>query len=174
MTLIAKCSPVTLLLADVDGVLTDGRLIYDGQGIESKEFHIRDGMGVRLWQKAGLKFGLVTARRSPIVERRARELEIEILRQGDLDKLSQTKQVAAELGVELSQICYIGDDLPDLAAVQAVGLGAAVADSCSEVRQAADYVTTLPGGRGAVRELVEMILQTTGRWDDLVSRYDHS
>jgi YrbI family 3-deoxy-D-manno-octulosonate 8-phosphate phosphatase len=174
MTLVEKCRPIKLLLSDVDGVLSDGRLTYDAAGIESKQFHIRDGMGIRLWQQAGLEFGLVTARMSPIVERRAKELDITILRQGDLDKLAKTREIAAELGLELNEICYLGDDLPDLAAIEAVGLGAAVADGAFEVCNAADFVTSLPGGCGALRELVEMILQTTGKWDALVEKYRFS
>lgn len=171
MSIAELCRPIKLLLADVDGVMTAGRLTFDDRGVELKSFHIRDGMGIRLWQQAGLQFGLVTARRSAVVQQRARELDVDILRQGDLDKLGQTRQVAAELGLELNEISYIGDDLPDLAAVQAVGLGAAVADAAQEVRDAADYVTTLPGGCGAVRELMETILRSTGSWDELVARY---
>ena len=159
------------MLTDVDGVLTDGRLQFDNQGVESKQFHVRDGLGIRLWQQAGHKFGIVTGRRSEIVERRAAELDLEIVRQGDDDKLGQTEQIAQEFGVGLEAICYIGDDLPDLPAIRAVGLGVAVQDAAAEVRAAANHVTRTAGGQGALREIIETILQSTGRWDDIVSRY---
>jgi YrbI family 3-deoxy-D-manno-octulosonate 8-phosphate phosphatase len=159
------------MLTDVDGVLTDGRLQFDNHGIESKQFHIRDGLGIRLWQRAGHKFGIVTGRKSEIVERRAAELDVDIVRQGDDDKLGQTEQIARELGVELEAICYIGDDLPDLPVIRAVGLGVAVQDAAAEVRAAANHVTRTAGGQGALREIIETILRSTGRWDDIVSRY---
>lgn len=159
------------MLTDVDGVLTDGRLQFDNHGIESKQFHIRDGLGIRLWQRAGHRFGIVTGRKSEIVERRAAELDVDIVRQGDDDKLGQTEQIARELGVELEAICYIGDDLPDLPAIRAVGLGVAVQDAAAEVRAAANHVTRTAGGQGALREIIETILRSTGRWDDIVSRY---
>jgi YrbI family 3-deoxy-D-manno-octulosonate 8-phosphate phosphatase len=166
-----RCRSTTLLLSDVDGVMNDGDLIFDSAGNEIKRFHIRDGFGIRLWQRAGFKFGIVTGRRSNIVERRARELDIEILRQGHDDKLTQIRQVASEQGVALENIAYIGDDLLDLSAINAVGLGIAVADAAEEVRAAARYITKHPGGRGAVREVVEMLLRATGRWEELVTKY---
>jgi YrbI family 3-deoxy-D-manno-octulosonate 8-phosphate phosphatase len=165
------CAKITIMLTDVDGVLTDGRLQFDNHGIESKQFHIRDGLGIRLWQRAGHRFGIVTGRKSEIVERRAAELDVDIVRQGDDDKLGQTEQIARELGVELEAICYIGDDLPDLPAIRAVGLGVAVQDAAAEVRAAANHVTRTAGGQGALREIIETILRSTGRWDDIVSRY---
>src|SRR5688572_24346846 len=149
MKIAERCQPIALILCDVDGVLTDGGVILDNQGIESKQFHIRDGLGTRLWQRAGGKFGLVTGRSSQIVKLRAAELDIDIVRQGTDEKLAATKAIAEQLGLTPQQICYIGDDLPDLAAVRYVGLGVAVADACGELRQAADYVTTALGGRGA-------------------------
>ena len=165
------CAKITIMLADVDGVLTDGRLQFDNHGIESKQFHIRDGLGIRLWQRAGHRFGIVTGRKSEIVKRRATELDVDIVRQGDDDKLGQTEQIARELGVELEAICYIGDDLPDLPVIRAVGLGVAVQDAATEVRAAANHVTRTAGGQGALREIIETILRSTGRWDDIVSRY---
>ena len=165
------CAKITIMLTDVDGVLTDGQLQFDNDGVESKQFHVRDGLGIRLWQRAGHKFGVVTGRESKIVERRAAELDIGIVRQGDDDKLGQTERIARELGVELEAICYIGDDLPDLPAIRAVGLGVAVEDAAAEVRAGAATVTRMAGGRGALREIIEMILRSTDRWDGLVSRY---
>ncbi len=166
-----RCQPIELLLADVDGVLTDGRVVVNNQGIETKQFHIRDGMGIRLWQKAGYRFGVVSLRSSQIVKMRAAELDISIVRQGAVDKLATTLEILAELGLSPQQACYIGDDLPDLRVVRAVGLGVAVADACPELREAAGYVTQLAGGYGAVREVVELILKAQQRWDDVIQAY---
>jgi 3-deoxy-D-manno-octulosonate 8-phosphate phosphatase (KDO 8-P phosphatase) len=166
-----RAQAIELILSDVDGVLTPGELIFDNQGIETKHFHIRDGLGIKLWQRAGYRFGLVTGRSSHIVKLRAAELGIEIVRQTAEDKLPATQEIIASLGLSLSQVCYIGDDLPDLPAVRAVGLGVAVADACSELREAAHFVTTLGGGCGAVRETIETILKSQRRWDDLIQKY---
>ncbi len=166
-----RCQPIELILCDVDGVLTDGRIVVDNQGIESKQFHIRDGMGIRLWQKAGYRFGLVTARNSHVVRLRAAELGIAILRQGVEDKLIVLREVLRHCGLSAHQACYIGDDLPDLAAVCNAGLGVAVADACGELRARAHYVTAAAGGNGAVRETIELVLKAQGRWEDLLRLY---
>ena len=166
-----RCQPIELLLADVDGVLTDGRVVVNNQGIETKQFHIRDGMGIRLWQKAGYHFGVVSLRSSQIVKMRAAELDISIVRQGAVDKLATTLEILAEHGLSPQQACYIGDDLPDLRVVRAVGLGVAVADACPELREVAAYVTQLAGGNGAVREVIELILKAQRRWDDVIQAY---
>jgi YrbI family 3-deoxy-D-manno-octulosonate 8-phosphate phosphatase len=171
MPLEQRCRTIELLLCDVDGVLTDGTLQYDNQGIETKRFHIHDGVGVRLWQKAGYRVGLVTARSSQIVRARAAELGIEIVRQGAQDKPATVREILAELDREPSQTCYLGDDLPDLPVVRMVGLGVAVADACEELRRAAAYVTTAAGGKGAVRETVELILKAQHRWENLIQEY---
>jgi YrbI family 3-deoxy-D-manno-octulosonate 8-phosphate phosphatase len=172
MKVAQRCQNIELLLSDVDGVLTDGRVIIDNQGIESKQFHIRDGLGIKLWQRAGGKFGLITGRSSHIVKLRAVELDIEIVRQGATDKLAMTQAILAELKLKPEQVGYIGDDLPDLPVLNYVGLGVAVADACAELRQAAHHVTTLAGGCGAVRETIELILKSQRRWDDIVQTYD--
>ncbi len=166
-----RCQSIELVLADVDGVLTDGSIILDNLGIETKRFDIRDGMGIRLWQRAGYNFGVVTGRSSHIVKVRAAELGIEIVRQGSEHKLPATQDILAELGLRPEQACFIGDDLPDLPVVSAVGLGVAVADACAELREAADYVTNARGGRGAVRETIELILKAQQRWDALIRKY---
>ncbi len=171
MTLDQRCRAIKLILSDVDGVLTDGAIVLNNQGIETKRFHVRDGMGVQLWRKAGHGFGLITHRSSQIVKIRAAELGIEILRQGTDDKAAAMRSILEQLHLDHSQACYIGDDLPDLAPVRAAGLGVAVADACEELRQEADYITTLPGGRGAVREVVELILKAQARWEDLIQCY---
>jgi YrbI family 3-deoxy-D-manno-octulosonate 8-phosphate phosphatase len=171
MKLDERCRPIELILSDVDGVLTDGRVVLDNQGIETKQFCIHDGLAVRLWQKAGYSFGLISLRSSQIVKMRADELGIEIIRQGTSDKLAALQQILEELGLHAQQTCYLGDDLPDLAVVRTVGLGVAVADACAELRQTADYVTSAAGGSGAVRETVEMILKAQRRWDDVIQEY---
>jgi YrbI family 3-deoxy-D-manno-octulosonate 8-phosphate phosphatase len=171
MNIEERSQAVELILADVDGVLTDGRIVVNNQGIETKLFHIRDGMGIRLWQKAGYRFGVVSLRSSQIVKMRAAELEIGIVRQGTRDKLATTLEIIGPLGLAPRQVCYIGDDLPDLPVVRAVGLGVAVADACGELLKEAAYVTKAPGGYGAVREVVELVLKAQGRWDDVIQAY---
>lgn len=166
-----RCQPIELILSDVDGVLTDGRIILDNAGIETKHFHVRDGMGIKLWQKAGYRFGVVTIRSSQAVKMRMAELGIDMVRQGADDKLGIVRSVLAELHLRPEQTCYIGDDLPDLPVALSVGLAVAVADACEELRAAAGYVTSLRGGAGAVRETVEMILKAQRRWDDLIQSY---
>ncbi len=171
MELEQRCQPIELILCDVDGVLTDGGIIVDNQGIETKRFHVRDGMGVKLWQKAGYRFGVITVRSSHIVKTRVAELGIEIIRQGADDKLATTKEIMDGLGLSPRQVCYIGDDLPDLPVICSVGLGVAVADACTEVCRAAHLVTGRSGGMGAVREAVEAILKAQRRWDDVIQPY---
>jgi YrbI family 3-deoxy-D-manno-octulosonate 8-phosphate phosphatase len=171
MDLEEKCKQIELMLSDVDGVLTDGRIVFDSQGIETKRFHVRDGLGIKLWQKAGHRFGLVSQRSSQVVKMRAGELGVSIVRQGTKDKLTTVNEILAELGLATQQVCYIGDDLPDLPVVRAVGLGVAVADGAGELCQAADKVTVSKGGEGAVRETIEMILKAQRCWNNLIQVY---
>lgn len=171
-TLDKRCQPIELILADVDGVLTDGSIIFNNEGIEIKRFSTRDGLGVKLWRRAGGKFGMITARNSHIVNLRASELGSDLVRQGTENKLSAVREILAELRLQAEQMCYIGDDLPDLAVVRLAGLGVAVADACAELRQAAHYTTHLPGGHGAVRETIELILKSQRRWEDLIQKYE--
>ena len=171
MKLDDRCRKIELLLSDVDGVLTGGGIVFDNQGIETKEFHIRDGLGIRLWQRAGFRFGILTARTSHIVRMRAVELGIEIVRQGFEDKLPAAQQIIEQCGLQPDQVCYIGDDLTDLPVMRRVGLGAAVADAAAEVRAFAHLVTEREGGQGAVRELIETLLKAKNRWDDLIRKY---
>jgi len=162
---------VELLLSDVDGVLSDGGIIYDNQGIETKRFNVRDGLGIKLWQRAGYKFGIVTARSSQIVKMRSAELSVDIVRQGRSEKLPVVLEIIKDLGLRTEQVAYIGDDLPDLPVISSVGLGVAVADAVDEVRSAATLVVKRNGGDGAVREVVEMILKAKKSWDDLIRKY---
>lgn len=157
---------IRLILSDVDGVLTDGSIILDNQGIESKVFFVRDGSAIKLWQKAGFSFGILTSRNSQIVKLRAAELGIEIVRQGFAEKLLAAREIFSQLRITTDEVCYIGDDLPDLPVLYEVGLPVAVADAVAEVQQAAKWVMQASGGRGAVRELVERLLRAKGLWED--------
>ena len=171
MKLEGLCRPIQLVLSDVDGVLTDGGILYDNQGIEVKRFHVRDGLGIRLWQRAGFTFGVITARTSQVVKLRCAELDISHVRQGVADKLAMVEEISRKLSLTAEQTCFIGDDLPDVASIRWSGLGVAVADASDEAKSAADHVTSTPGGQGAVRELLETILKAGNRWDDLIRRY---
>lgn len=166
-----RLARVQLLLLDVDGVLTPGGVTWNNQGIESKTFHIRDGLGLKLWQRTGCRAGIVTGRASHVVQLRATELGIGIVRQGVEDKLATTEGILRETGISWEETAFIGDDLPDLAVITKCGVGVAVADACAEVRAAAAIVTQLPGGQGAVREVIERLLRARGSWDSIVARY---
>jgi YrbI family 3-deoxy-D-manno-octulosonate 8-phosphate phosphatase len=171
MSLAEACRRIELILSDVDGVMTDGRIRLADDGRQLMVFHIRDGMGIRLWREAGGRFGILTARNLEAVRRRAADLSLDVVRQGIDDKLPAVDEIAAELNVTREQICYVGDDLLDWKCIEAVGLGIAVADAVEEVRRAARYTTSVRGGDGAIREVVEVILKNTGRWDDVLRRY---
>jgi 3-deoxy-D-manno-octulosonate 8-phosphate phosphatase (KDO 8-P phosphatase) len=162
---------IEMILSDVDGVLTDGLIHLDSQGNEAKTFNARDGLAIKSWQEAGFQFGIITARSSTVVQRRAAELGIRIVQQGCEAKLPAARSIANEHGWRLDQVCYIGDDLPDLPVIQEVGLGVAVADAAPEVRRAADLVMQRSGGAGAVRELVEILLKAKNHWDTLVQGF---
>ena len=166
-----RASRIELLLLDVDGVLTDGGIVYADGGTEAKRFHVRDGSGLKLWQLAGKRAAIVSGRTSPVVDRRAAELGVAPVLQGQGDKLVAFGAVLAETGVRPEQVCAIGDDLPDLPVLLRCGLAVAVADACPEVREAAAYVTANPGGHGAVRDAVEWLLKLQGNWDGLVARF---
>ncbi len=160
--------PIRLILSDVDGVLTDGSIVIDNAGVESKSFYVRDGYAIKLWLKAGFEFGLLTARNSQVVKIRAAELGIQMVRQGYSEKLTAAKEMMAQAKVDPSEVCYIGDDLPDLSVMFDVGLSVTVADGAAEVRQAATWITKAPGGRGAIRELIERLLKAKSLWEDFV------
>ncbi|MBI84169.1 MAG: phenylphosphate carboxylase subunit delta [Planctomycetaceae bacterium] len=171
MKLDARCQNIKYILSDVDGVLTDGSIVFDNQGIETKRFFVRDGLGIALWRRAGYGYGILTGRTSHIVKLRADELGVDVVRQGFEDKLPVAKEIIQQVGLSLEEICYIGDDLPDLPVIQLAGLGVAVADAPASICERADYVTRSRGGRGAVRETVEMILKAQRRWESLLQRY---
>jgi YrbI family 3-deoxy-D-manno-octulosonate 8-phosphate phosphatase len=174
MNLTNVCAKIELILSDVDGVMTDGGIHVLDDGREMITFHIRDGMGVRLWREAGKRFGIVTGRKLEAIRRRAADLWLDIVHLGVDDKLPAVERIAAELKLSREQVCYIGDDLLDLATIRAVGFGVAVADAVEDVRRAAKYTTSVRGGKAAVREVVELILKNTGRWEDVIGRYGGS
>ena len=166
-----RASGIKLLLMDCDGVLTDGRLWLLENGEEQKSFNTRDGLGLHLLHRAGLKSGIVSGRKSISVERRARDLEIEFVRQGDSDKIKAFEDVLRLAGVDENEVAFIGDDLTDIPVMQRSELAVAVADAVEEARSVAHYVTQAEGGHGAVREVIELILKAQGRWSDLVDSY---
>ncbi len=166
-----KAARIGLLLLDVDGVLTNGQIIYDGAGNELKMFDVRDGHGLKLLQRAGIRVGIITGRSSEVVARRAAELGIEIVYQGAADKLVPYREIVEQTGVPEAEIAYVGDDLVDLPVLRRVGFAATVADADAEVRRRVDYVAGLPGGRGAVREICELLLKAGGHWDRVTARY---
>lgn len=168
---IQKALEIKLLVVDVDGVLTDGRLWYGNSGEELKAFHIQDGLGIKFLLRAGVEVGIITGRRSALVARRAKELGIRHVVQGREDKLVALETMRAELGIELQHIAYVGDDLPDLSAIRAVGLGVAVANAMPVVAQHADYKTIRNGGDGAVREVCDLILQAQQKLDGIIEHY---
>jgi 3-deoxy-D-manno-octulosonate 8-phosphate phosphatase (KDO 8-P phosphatase) len=157
-----------LLALDVDGVLSDGRLYYTDQGEEFKSFNIRDGLGIKLLQRAGIIVAIITGRASAMVVKRAAELGIAHVIQGREDKLEALQDLCRNLQIDLSNVAYMGDDLPDRKAIMAVGLGATVADAASDVAAIADWQSKLPGGQGAVRELAETWLRSLNLWDTLI------
>ena len=162
---------IKLLLMDCDGVLTDGRLELLENGDEQKTFHVRDGQGISLFHRAGLKTGIITGRTSSAVERRARDLGMSYVRQEAKDKIKALDEIMAEAAVSIDECAYIGDDLADIPVMLRVELAVAVADAIGETRQAAHYVTELRGGYGAVREVTDLILKSQGRWHELMKRF---
>lgn len=160
-----------MLVLDVDGVMTDGGLIVNADGTESKRFHTLDGHGIRLWLRAGLKVALLSGRRSAATTQRAQELGIPYVLEDCHFKRPALEQLLESLHLKAEQAAYVGDDLPDMPVLQFVGFGVAVANAVEEVKSCADYVTTRPGGSGAVREVIEYILKNTGKWQTLMQRY---
>ena len=166
-SLSAKLARVRLFLCDVDGVLTDGTVSV-GADSESKRFHIRDGLGLRLLQQNGVKIGWVSHRPSPATTRRAKELKIDYLHQKPVAKVGAIEGLLKRAGVSWRELCYVGDDLFDLGALRRAGVGVSVDDGLAEARKLADYVTRLPGGQGAIREIAELILKAQGKWDSVI------
>jgi 3-deoxy-D-manno-octulosonate 8-phosphate phosphatase (KDO 8-P phosphatase) len=162
---------VKLLLLDCDGVLTDGRITLLGEGDEEKSFHTRDGHGLVLLHRAGLQSAVISGRTSTALTRRARDLGIQHIRQGTHDKIVEFREVLAAAGVTEDETAVVGDDVTDIPLMRRSALSIAVADATADTRAHAHYVTKLPGGFGAVREVCELILKAQGRWEELMKRY---
>ncbi len=166
-----RAARVELVLLDVDGVLSDGRLYMDASGGEMKAFHARDGMGIRLGQRGGLLFGIVSGRQSKIVRDRAEELYITEVHERVADKGAKLDEILGRVGVDASRVCFVGDDLVDLPPMRRVGLAVAPADAAPEVRELAHHVTSRPGGHGCVRETIDLLLRARNKWDTVTSRF---
>ncbi len=171
MTLEERLARVDLLLLDVDGVLTDGRVVIDDDGVETKAFDVTDGHGLKLLARAGVEVGLVTGRRSRVVEHRAAELGIREVHQRVLDKLVVVREILTRLDIPPDRVAYMGDDLVDLPVLTQVGVGITVADAPAYVRDRVHWVTDRPGGRGAVREVCEAVLKARGSWGAVTAKY---
>ena len=163
-----KLKHIELLLLDVDGVLTDGRIIYNDQGMQTQEFNARDGLGIKLLMKAGIAVAVVTGRSSRALQHRCRNLGITDIYDGVTDKRALLQDIQNRFGLAADRMAFAGDDLPDLRIMARVGLAIAVADAHAAVRQKADWVTSAGGGDGAVREICEAILQAKGVWEKIV------
>jgi 3-deoxy-D-manno-octulosonate 8-phosphate phosphatase (KDO 8-P phosphatase) len=162
---------IRLIISDIDGVWTDGKIIYAGERSEVKEFNVRDGLAAKLAQRAGIIVALVTSRRSHALERRARELGIHELHQGAGNKLEASERLAQRLAIPFENILYAGDDLPDLAPMTRVGISAAPSDAAPEVRGIATWKLESAGGAGAFREIVERLLRERGEWEPLIREF---
>ena len=162
---------IKLLLLDVDGVLTDGRLYYGNSGEELKAFDIQDGLGIKLLQRGGIKVGIITGRTSNLLKRRAQELDIQPLVQGREDKLTALNELLEDMDIDLEEIAFVGDDLPDLAVIRRVGLGITPANGNHILASQALWQTKKSGGNGAVREVAELILNVQGKLESLLATY---
>ena len=170
MSLRKKAKRISLLLLDVDGVLTDGRIIVDDNGLETKHFHVRDGQGIALLLRAGIEVGFITARASPSVRHRAKELGVRLIRESVHDKLVVYNEIKRSRSLRDEQIAYMGDDIIDLPTLRRAGLGVTVADGWDGLRSVVDLVTTAGGGMGAVREVAELLLVAQDKWAGLIAK----
>lgn len=166
----AKLKGVKLFLTDVDGVITDGT-VYMGGGMETKRFHIRDGLGLKFLQRHGIKVGWVSRRPSDATQQRADDLKIDFLVQHQGGKIEGVETILRQTGLNWADICYVGDDIVDIGVMKRAGLSVAVGDGVTEAKAAADYVTKAHGGNGAIREITEMILKAQNKWKLVVSEY---
>ncbi len=165
-----KAKNIKLVILDVDGVMTDGHIIIDDNGVESRNFDIKDGMGVVVLMMSGVEVAIITSKKSVAVRHRAEELKIKRFYEGIKKKTEPYEEMLKDMGITDEQVCYVGDDLVDLSMMKRVGLPVAVADAVQDVKDRAEYVTQARGGRGAVREVAEMILKTQGKWDAILAK----
>lgn len=166
-----RAQKVKMLILDIDGVMTDGRIIYDGRGNELKCFNVLDGMGFALLNQTEIKVALITAKASGAVLRRARDIGAVEVKQNAIDKIKAYNQILKKYKLTDKEICFIGDDLIDLPVMRRSGFAVAVANACSEVKKVAHYITRKEGGKGAVREVIEIILRAQNKWRSVTRRY---
>lgn len=171
MRVAERAARVRLILFDVDGVLTDGRVLLHADGSESKQFHIRDGIVIIWAQRVGLTIGLLSARMSPTTAARAAQLGITLVHQGVASKIDAYDQIVSDIGLNDEEVAYMGDDIVDIAVLLRVGLAAAPADAVPEVRERVHWVAPSKGGSGAARDLLELILRAQGQWDTIVRSF---
>ncbi len=162
---------IKLLLLDVDGVMTDGRIVYDANGIETKFFNVKDGHGIKMLQRGGVEVGIISGRKSQVVENRAAELGITLVYQKALDKLAPYQEILECRGLQDENVAFMGDDIIDIPVMKRVGFSAAPADALDYVLEHAHFVSRNRGGWGAVRELCDLILKGNGTWDAVTERY---
>ena len=167
----SKLKTIKLVALDVDGVLTDGRLVLGPEGREFKNFHARDGFGIRALLLSGIRVAVITGRESDVVKRRCERLGIKDVFQNVKKKADVLQELLKKHGIEADEACFMGDDVNDLAPLKAVGLPVCPSNAADEVREACSYVATRKGGRGAVREMAEMILKTQGRWEAIIAEF---
>ncbi len=167
----ARAKAIRLIALDVDGVMSDGCVVYGNNDEETKAFNIKDGLGIKLAQSAGIEVAIITGRTTSLLTRRANELGIKALIQGREDKLTALKELANSRDLNLAQCAYMGDDLPDLSAIITAGLGACPADAVADIKFHSDWISPVSGGRGAVRDLCEFILKAQGHWPSVLATY---
>ena len=170
-TLLEKAKKIKCLICDVDGVLTDGRIYLDNNGNELKGFNVQDGMGLKLLMAAGIEVAVITTSRNAVIDHRMQQLGIVHYSKGQVDKRQAFNELKQRFGFEYEEFAYIGDDLPDLAIIKQVGLGVAVANAISQIKEFASWVTQQPGGHGAVREVCDLILSAQNKQEEALSRY---
>lgn len=169
--ILAKAKIIKLLLLDVDGVLTDGKIVYDSGGRDMKYFDVHDGMGVHLLKRAGIPTILVTAKGSKAIRPRARDMQVDKVYQNVSPKTAVLCKILKKYNLTAEEICFAGDDFVDLCLMKKVGFPVAVFNACPEVKRCAAYITLRPGGQGAVREIAELLLKAQGKWQGLVEYY---
>ncbi|MFA4888262.1 MAG: HAD-IIIA family hydrolase [Candidatus Omnitrophota bacterium] len=170
--ILEKLKIIKMLLLDVDGVLTDGRIIYDSRGHDLKFFDVRDGLGVHLLHRAGIKTILITAKGSRAIRPRAKDMQVEEVFSDVRPKTAVLEKILKKYSLKLEELCFVGDDLVDLCLMKKVGFAIAVFNACPEIKRKAAYITLREGGRGAVREVAELILKAQGKWLEAVGFYE--
>ncbi len=166
-----RAKKIKLVLMDVDGVMTDGKIVFASNGVEAKQFDAKDGVGIKLAQRVGIKIGLITGRTSEAVSRRAQELDIEEVHQGQRQKIIVYDEILKRLSLKDEDICFIGDDVVDIPIMKRVGLPVAVADAHTDILPFAIYRTSCRGGQGAIREVIDIVIRAQGKWEEMMKRY---